>query len=41
MLNHLWFIFANSIYAEEVIAALEEFAWFIHTEVFGKPKEGD
>jgi hypothetical protein len=35
-------MFANSIHAEGVIAALEEFAWCIHTEVlFGKPEEGD
>jgi len=31
----------SSINAEEVVPALEDFAWFIHPEVFGKPKGGD
>jgi ABC-type Fe3+-hydroxamate transport system substrate-binding protein len=31
----------GSINVEEVVPALEDFAWFIRREVFGKPKGGD
>jgi ABC-type Fe3+-hydroxamate transport system substrate-binding protein len=34
-------ILGSSIPAEEVVPALEESAWFIRPEVFGKPKGGD
>lgn len=34
-------ILSSSIHAEEAVPSLEESAWFIHPEVFGKPKGGD
>jgi len=32
-------MFADSIHAEEAIAALEEFAWFIHRELFSASRK--